>query len=88
MFGCHGKRAANGARLLLIAADVDDFEFLTALQFYDPFPSVAISAVRISDHPIFLQRCLVMIREPLSAMHYVVLLYVTLTSSNSTQACV
>ena len=29
-----------------------------------------------------------MIREPLSAMHYVVLLYVTLTSSNSTQACV
>ena len=42
MFSCHGKGAANGAILLLIAADVDDYEFLTAFSFMTnslPFPA-------------------------------------------------
>jgi hypothetical protein len=53
MFGRHGKLTANGARLLLIAADVDDFEFLTALYFMTPPLPSPFSAVRISGHPIF-----------------------------------
>ena len=85
MFSCHRKDAANCGRLLLIAADVDGFEFLTTLQFYGPFPSLAIFCGGNFRSPNLLQRCLVIIREPLSAMHFVVPLCHTHILYNSMQ---